>query len=148
MVVKQKPRAGDAGLPENVASADGCGGTSLTDSHQLAKRSGSITAVITGCNNCTALGISAQSNSPILLLCRKLLDAGHDPTTPLEAYRGDMLCLAVVAIGRAANLEIHGTGTHFVRRSERRIGPPIASKLQTRSQGTGRASRQPAQATP
>ena len=40
MVVKQKPRAGDAGLPENVASADGCGGTSLTDSHQLAKRSG------------------------------------------------------------------------------------------------------------
>jgi hypothetical protein len=59
-----------------------------------------------------------------------------------------MLCLVVAAIGRAANLEIHGTGTHFIRRSDRRIGSPIAPKLPTRSQGTGRASRQPAQATP
>jgi hypothetical protein len=39
-------------------------------------------------------------------LCRALVEAGYDPTTPLEAYRGDMLCLRVRSIGEAADLRI------------------------------------------
>jgi hypothetical protein len=34
---------------------------------------------------CTALGLTAKSDSPVLALCRMLVDAGHDPSTPLEA---------------------------------------------------------------
>jgi len=37
---------------------------------------------------CTALGITAKSDSPVLVLCQKLIDADHDPSAPLEAYWG------------------------------------------------------------
>jgi hypothetical protein len=37
---------------------------------------------------CTALGITAHGSAPVLALCRKLVEAGHDPATPLEAWRG------------------------------------------------------------
>ena len=37
-----------------------------------------------------------------------VVEAGHDPATPLEAYRGDTLCLRVNSIGRAARLEANG----------------------------------------
>jgi hypothetical protein len=134
MVINQKPQAGGMGLPKNLRAADGCGGTLLTDRHQLAKPSGAITAVIAGCNNCTALGLTAQSSAPVIALCRRLVDADHDPALPMHVYRGDTLALIVRSIGAAANLEIHGTGTHFVGRRDRRIAPPIAS---TAPAGTG-----------
>jgi hypothetical protein len=62
---------------------------------------------------CTALGVTAKSSSPVLALCRKLVDAGHDPATPLEAYRGDTLALRVRSIGEAAKLEVNSGGTGF-----------------------------------
>src|SRR5262245_43967089 len=49
-----------------------------------------IVAELIGDDTCTALGITARTPTG---LCRKLLDAGHDPATPLEAWRGDVLCL-------------------------------------------------------
>ena len=35
-------------------------------------------------------GIAAGA---LFALCRKLLAAGHDPATRLEAFRGEVLCL-------------------------------------------------------
>jgi len=65
----------------------------------------------------------AESGSPVLVLCRKLVEAGHDPAAPLEACRGDVLCLRVRSIGEAAQLEIGGNGVGFIRRCKRRTGP-------------------------
>jgi hypothetical protein len=62
---------------------------------------------------CQALGIKIQSPSPLLDLCRALVEAGCDPTTPLEAYRGKTLCLRVRSIGEAAKLKIGGDGVSF-----------------------------------
>ncbi|MFY9839327.1 MAG: hypothetical protein WAK55_23200 [Xanthobacteraceae bacterium] len=46
-------------------------------------------------------------------MCRKLVEAGHDPATPLEAWRGKTLCLLVRSIGEAARLEVSGEGVGF-----------------------------------
>jgi hypothetical protein len=63
-----------------------------------------IPAQLSGVDRATALGIVARGYSPVLTLCRLLLEAGHDPSTPLEAWRGDTLCLHVRSIGEAARL--------------------------------------------
>jgi hypothetical protein len=51
--------------------------------------------------------------APALALCRKLVEAGHDPAPALEAYRGETLCLHIRSIGEAAGLTVedsrHGT---------------------------------------
>jgi hypothetical protein len=77
-----------------------------------------IRAELSGADTCSASGITAQSPSPVLALCRKLIDAGHNPATPLEAYRGDVLALRIRSIGEAARLEINGEGTGFRPRSK------------------------------
>jgi hypothetical protein len=65
-------------------------------------------------------------SAPILALCRKLLEADHDPDQSLAAYRGDTLALRVRSIGKAANLEIDGKGCGFKHRAAVGIGPSIA----------------------
>jgi hypothetical protein len=70
-----------------------------------------IRAELSGSNTCTALGITAQSAAPVLALCRQLIRAGHDPATPLEAYRGDTLALRIKSIGQAARLKIGQSGS-------------------------------------
>src|SRR5262249_52986218 len=45
-------------------------------------------------------------HAPILALCRALIEAGHDPATPLEVSRGSTLCLRVRSIGEGAKLTI------------------------------------------
>jgi hypothetical protein len=60
-----------------------------------------------------ARGIVTRGSSPVLKLCRLLVDAGHDPSTPLEAWRNGVLCLRVRSIGEAAGLELNGDGTGF-----------------------------------
>ena len=64
-------------------------------------------------DHATAYGIVARGSSPVLKLCRLLVDAGHDPSTPLEAWRNGVLCLRVRSIGEAAGLELNGDGTGF-----------------------------------
>jgi hypothetical protein len=85
-----------------------------------------IRAELTGSDGCSALGLTINSSSPVLALCRALIEAGHDPATPLEAYRGDVLCLRVRSIGEAAALEINGEGTGFRRRRQPDAASPIA----------------------
>ena len=83
---------------------------------------GAIHAQLVGDNSAIALGITAISFSPILAICRKLVDTGHDPATPLEVYRGDKLFLRVRSIGEAVN----GEGTGFRPRRQPDAAPPIA----------------------
>jgi hypothetical protein len=65
-----------------------------------------IHADLSSSDTCKALGITIQSESPVLEFCRALIELGCDPDTPLECYRGDVLCLRVRSIGEAANLRI------------------------------------------
>jgi hypothetical protein len=77
-----------------------------------------IRAELSGSDTCTALGITAQSPSPVLMLCRQLVEAGHDPSAPLDAYRSETLALHVRSIGEAAGLEVNGEGIGFRPRSQ------------------------------
>ena len=72
-----------------------------------------------------ACGIVARGSSPVLKLCRMLVDAGHDPVLPLEAWRNGVLCLRVRSIGEAAGLEINAHGTGFRRLREGGAASPI-----------------------
>jgi hypothetical protein len=84
-----------------------------------------IRAELSGSDRCAALGLAVRANAPVLMLCRLLVEAGHDPALPLHAYRGEMLCLLVRSIGEAAELEINGDGTGFRRRRQPDAAPPI-----------------------
>jgi len=65
-----------------------------------------IRAELSGGRRCSAIGITATGNAPVLALCRRLIEAGHNPTLPLEAYRGTTLCLRVRSIGEGAKLTV------------------------------------------
>src|SRR5262249_31763858 len=49
-----------------------------------------IRAHLIGSNTCTApeIGVTSVSDTPILDLCRLLVARGHDPSTPMEVWRG------------------------------------------------------------
>jgi hypothetical protein len=64
-----------------------------------------IRGELLGLSQATAAGITVTGrHAPVLSLCRALIEAGHDPAIPLEAYRGAMLCLRVRSIGEGAAL--------------------------------------------
>jgi hypothetical protein len=65
---------------------------------------------------CATEGCTTRGTTPILSLCRALVHAGHDPATPLEAWRGSTLRLRVRSVGEAAGLKINGKGTGFKKR--------------------------------
>jgi hypothetical protein len=65
-----------------------------------------ISAELFGDDRAVALGIQAQSSAPVLALCRALVAAGHDPASPLHAYRAETLALQVRSIGEGAALDI------------------------------------------
>jgi hypothetical protein len=89
-------------------------------------RQAAIRADLAGSDTCTAFGITSRSSSPVLALCRALIEAGYGPATPLEAYRGETLCLRVRSIGEAANIEVNGnTRFTFVGERNRRTAPPM-----------------------
>jgi hypothetical protein len=101
---------------------------------QQAKR-GAIVAAIIGDDTANAEGVTVTSPSPVLSLCRALVNAGFDPTTPLHAYRRDVLCLRVRAIGEAAELEVGSNGIGFIRRPARlRAGPPVRVSRRARAE--------------
>ena len=75
-----------------------------------------IRAELSGSDHASACGVVVHSGSPIIALCRRLIAASYDPRTPLEAYRGNTLCLHVRSIGEAAGLEIAAHGLGFRKR--------------------------------
>jgi hypothetical protein len=100
-----------------------------------------IIATLSGSDTCSAIGVTAQSSSPVLELCRRLIAADHDPRTPLRVYRSNMLCLHVRSIGEASWLRVGGHGIGFERDRECGGSPPV-------SQSSTARTRQPRSAGP
>jgi len=77
-----------------------------------------LRAELIGSRRCSAVGITATGNAPVLTLCRRLIE---------EAYRGTTLCLRVRSIGEGARLTVHeGDGRPRFVRLTRDVGPPVA----------------------
>lgn len=90
-----------------------------------------IRAELTSGSSCAALSMTVTAAVPILALCRKLIDAGHDPATPLDVYRGKTLALRIRSIGEAAAIEIRGDCVGF--RPARGLGTGSPVRLQERA---------------
>jgi hypothetical protein len=75
-----------------------------------------VRAEIINSGQCAAEAYTGRGASPVLALCRKLIAAGYDPATPLEAFRGAVMCLRARSIGEAAGLQVNGKGTAFIKR--------------------------------
>ena len=87
-----------------------------------------LRAELTKSDIAVAEGIRVKAESRVLALCRKLIAAGYDPATPLEAYRGDTLALRVKSIGHAAQMQVNGnTSLVFAVASKRRMALPMRS---------------------
>jgi hypothetical protein len=69
------------------------------DSRTRNCRQVAIHAELSGDDTAGACGITTQGSSPILNLCGMLIASGHDPDTPLEAWRGSTLALTIRSIG-------------------------------------------------
>jgi hypothetical protein len=100
-------------------------GPTKSEKQRPGVQAGGIVAKLSDSNRCTALGLTAQSSAPVIVLCRALIDTGHDPATPMQVFRGETLALTVRAIGEAARLEINAKGTGFVPRHAVRTAPPM-----------------------
>jgi hypothetical protein len=107
-----------------------------------------IRATLVGSNRCAAEGLSARGYAPVLELCRKLVAAGFNTACPLEAWRGELLCLRVRSIGEGARLTIEddGHGTPHLRRWRKRsqrhgAGSPVAQTADGRGVATLAARR-------
>ena len=91
-----------------------------------------IWAELTGIRMASGAGVTVgNASAPVLALCRKLVAAGIDPATPMEVYRGEVLCLLVRSIGEGAGLfvdEVSGTGTPRFRKwvQPSKAGPQTA----------------------
>jgi hypothetical protein len=96
------------------------------------KQHPTILAEIIGIYRCAALGVEVHAPAPVLALCRALISAGHDRRRPLEAYRGDMMCLRVSSIGYGARWTVE----------DNRSGTPVLARWKEKaSAGTGPASQ-------
>ena len=84
-----------------------------------------IRAELLADDRCCALGMTVRHPAPVLALCRLLVEAGHDPATPLEAWRGDVPCLRIRSIGAAAALRIGTHGVGFETLSECTAASPV-----------------------
>jgi hypothetical protein len=81
-------------------------------------------AELIGSDICTACGITVRSTTPVLSICRRLIEAGYADQA-LHVYRGDVLALTVASIAKGASLEINAKGTGFVRLHAVRAASPV-----------------------
>ena len=89
-------------------------------------KSSVIHATLAGSHTARALGLVVHGPSPVLLLCRQLVELGQNPDRPLDAWRGKTLCLSIRSIGEAAQLKVNNRGTGFVKAARGvRAGPPV-----------------------
>jgi hypothetical protein len=110
-------------------------GTALSCASKLKSSSlqSNIRAELAGASTCSALSVTIESSAPVISLCRRLIEAGHDPATAMQVFRGDVLALIVRSIGEAARLEINAYGTGFRPRREADAAPPIAPNAPART---------------
>jgi hypothetical protein len=107
-----------------------------------------IRATMIDADRCEAEGHSVKAAAPVLALCRKLIEAGYDPATPLHAYRGDVLALRVRSIGEGAKLTVTDSrcGTPVLRPwRDQQAGSanPTAHRIDAATQRTPRPDELP-----
>jgi hypothetical protein len=90
-----------------------------------------VVCQLTGSDGCEFDGIVVKHTAPALAMCRALIDAGYDRERPLEAYRGEMLCLRISSIGHGAKFTVKDNryGTPALRRYEASPGVSTASPI-------------------
>jgi hypothetical protein len=123
---------------------DGLGQLVVSDTNRQQQFSRApIRATLTGSDRCEAEGTSAHGHAPVLELCRELIAAGFNPASPLEAWRGQTLCLRVRSIGEGARLTVTGDrhGTPRLRLRQERpqgyvAGSPVAQTADGQGLGT------------
>ena len=89
-------------------------------------------AELIGSNTCTACGITVRRHAPVLAMCRRMIEAGHDPSARLEVYRGAVLALTVRSIGEGSQLTVKSASSSRKpkgivpqpRPCAKRAGPP------------------------
>lgn len=81
----------------------------------MTRNSNTIIAQLTGSRTCAAEGITIFGSSPVLKVCRALIEAGYDASCRLEVYRRGKLSFVVRSIGEGSVLRV----------TERRDGRPI-----------------------
>jgi len=113
MLCKVKPAAFGARRASEFVDDQQVSGPEDNPSQALQQ---AIRADLIGSDTCAALGLTINSSSLVLAICRALVESGHDEAIALEPYRGDVLCLRVRSIGDAAALEVNARGTGFVVR--------------------------------
>ena len=76
-----------------------------------------IRADLIDADTCSAAGITATGNAPVLVLCRQLLAASLDPDSALAVYRNGTLALHVRSLREGAQLRVapHGVGFQWVK---------------------------------
>jgi len=87
-----------------------------------------IRAEIVGIDCASAEGITASGSAPVLKLCRLLVEAGLAAASPLDAFRGPVLCLRIRSIGEAATLSVDESRSAFCRWkpfSRAAVSPPM-----------------------
>jgi hypothetical protein len=99
--------------PDAAATARGLRGGSdleqicpVTTPPNVAAQVRFIVAEIDGDDRCVVEGIAVVAAAPVLVICRKLIEAGRDPARPLHAYREGILCLVVRSLGEGAALTV------------------------------------------
>jgi hypothetical protein len=132
-----------------ASEIDGLGRQVVSQTNRQGQLSqGPVRATLVGSDRCDAEGISARGYAPVLDLCRELVADGFNPASPLEAWRGEILCLRVRSIGEGARLTVaddrHGT-PRLRRRQERPQGYAAGSPVAPNANGRGAAT--PAQPT-
>jgi hypothetical protein len=103
------PATGDGGRRQGISfdqQNDPANSTTACHDARASPATQALRAVIIGSNQAEANGVTARGHAPVLALCRKLIEAGHDPNTPIEAYRGATLCLRVRSLGEGARLTV------------------------------------------
>jgi len=128
------PQNGNAAADEarGVPELTQLGGTGIRGNSLPNENTQAIRAELIGSDRCFALGMNVRSTAPVLALCRRLVEAGHDPATPLEAWRGDVLCLRIRSIGDGAALRIGTHGVGFERLPECTVALPVRQNEVTR----------------
>ena len=89
-----------------------------------------IPAELIGSDRCLAVGYVTRGTTPILAMCRRLIEADYDPTTPLHCYRGATLAITVASIGQGAGLKLNGHGSGFRAVYDGVAAPPVRKSCQ------------------
>jgi hypothetical protein len=88
-----------------------------------------IRAELIGSDTATALGVTVTSYTPVLALCRRLIEAGHDPDRPLQVYRANTPCLTISSIGVGGDYTVENN----------RVGTPVFRRWRDRAPSSGAA---------